>query len=113
MYDIFLKLLTEKGVRASDVAKATGLKPTLFSEWKSGKATPKSDKLIKIADYFGVSLEYLTTGEDSRPLPESIPQLNGLSALEHIKLIEAYTRLSKENQEHMLSIMLQLPRRED
>ena len=28
-------------------------------------STPKQDKLKKIADHFGVSLDYLTTGKDS------------------------------------------------
>lgn len=29
-----------------------------FSDWKSGKSKPKVDKLKKIADYFGVTIEY-------------------------------------------------------
>lgn len=32
--------------------------PTLFSDWKSGKSCPKADKIKKLADYFGVSIEY-------------------------------------------------------
>ena len=35
-----------------------------LSDWKNGKSTPKQDKLMKIADYFGVSLDYLMTGEE-------------------------------------------------
>ena len=31
---------------------------TLFSDWKSGKSMPKTDKLLKIAKYFGVGIEY-------------------------------------------------------
>lgn len=64
MYDIFSKLLSLKGVKASDVSKATGIHPSTFSDWKSGKSSPKQDKLQKIADYFNVSLEYLMTGEE-------------------------------------------------
>lgn len=66
-YEIFAELLTKKGVRTSDVAKATGINPTVFSEWKKGKSSPKSDKLQKIADFFGVSMEYLMTGQDPDP----------------------------------------------
>lgn len=62
MYEIFEQLMKEKGVRAADVARATGIAPQTFSAWKKGESSPKSDKLQKIADYFGVSLEYLTTG---------------------------------------------------
>lgn len=58
MYEKFAKLIEERGVTAYQVAKDTGLTPTLFSEWKSGKANPKADKLMKLADYFGVSIEY-------------------------------------------------------
>lgn len=65
MYQYFEELRDSKGVKNADVAKATGLNATLFSEWKKGKAQPKADKLQKIADYFGVSIERLTTGKDT------------------------------------------------
>lgn len=29
-----------------------------FSDWKSGKSMPKTDKLIRIAEYFGVNVGY-------------------------------------------------------
>lgn len=63
MYEIFDKLLKEKGIRASDVSKATGIPGSTFSDWKSGRSKPKQDKLQKIADYFGVSVDYLMTGK--------------------------------------------------
>lgn len=64
MYSVFADLLTKFNVKASDVSKATGINQTVFSEWKKGKSTPKADKRQKIADYFGVSLEYLDTGKE-------------------------------------------------
>lgn len=64
MYSVFADLLTKFDVKASDVSKATGINQTVFSEWKKGKSTPKADKRQKIADYFGVSLEYLDTGKE-------------------------------------------------
>ena len=64
MYEIFSKLLQEFGVTAYKVAKETGISQTTFSNWKSGRSVPKTDALQKIADYFGVSLDYLTTGEE-------------------------------------------------
>ena len=63
MYEIFEKLCQEKGVTPYRVGKETGIQTATLSEWKKGKYTPKANKLQKIADYFGVSLEYLTTGE--------------------------------------------------
>lgn len=64
MYDIYCKLRDDKQIKDSDVAKATGITKSTFSDWKSGRSNPKQDKLQKIAEYFGVSLEYLTTGKE-------------------------------------------------
>lgn len=66
-YDIFLQLLKKSGNKASDVSNATGIPASTFSDWKKGKSTPKTEKLQKIADFFGVTLEYLTTGKESKP----------------------------------------------
>lgn len=67
MYEIFASLLKEKGVRASDVSKATGLSSTFFTEWKKGKSkNPNPANLKKIADYFNVTVDYLMTGEESK-----------------------------------------------
>lgn len=63
MYDVFAHLCTVRGVRPAEVARATGLSKVMFSDWKSGKYQPKVDKLQLIADFFGVSLSYLMTGD--------------------------------------------------
>ncbi len=64
MYEIFVKLLEKHGVTAYKVSKATGIAGSTFTDWKNGRSVPKQDKLQKIADYFGVSIDYLMTGED-------------------------------------------------
>ena len=56
LYEVYTKLHTEKGVRDFDVAKETGISPDVFSSWKKGYSVPKFDKLVKLADYFGVSI---------------------------------------------------------
>lgn len=45
MYEIFADLVAKKGVRVADVAKATGIRTGVFSDWKMGRYTPKQDKL--------------------------------------------------------------------
>lgn len=73
MYEIYCKLRDEKGLKDADVVKATGITKSTFSDWKSGRSKPKQDKLQKIADFFEVSLDYLTTGEN---VPASISVSN-------------------------------------
>lgn len=65
MYERFLELMKRKGVKSADVAKATGIHPSTFSDWKKGKSKPKTDKMQKIADYFGVSIDYLMGAESN------------------------------------------------
>ena len=65
MYEIFERLCEEKGVTAYRVCKSTGITTATISNWKAGRYTPKQEKMQKIADYFGVSLEYLMTGKET------------------------------------------------
>lgn len=65
IYQRFCELLKAKGDTAYGVAKATGIPPSTFTDWKNGKCAPKAAKLSKIADYFGVSLSYLMGEEDT------------------------------------------------
>jgi transcriptional regulator with XRE-family HTH domain len=64
MYEIYCKLRDLSRLKDADVAKATGITKSTFSDWKSGRSKPKPEKLQKIADLFGVTMEYLTTGEE-------------------------------------------------
>lgn len=77
MYDIFDKLLQEKGVSAYQVSKSTGVKTSTLTSWKQGKYTPKPEKLQKLADYFGVRLEYLT---GDSPYRTELDYQNAISA---------------------------------
>nr|DAE51049.1 MAG TPA: Repressor protein CI [Caudoviricetes sp.] len=85
MYEIFAKLLEERGVTAYKVSKATGIAGSTFSDWKNGRSTPKQDKLQKIADYFGVSVDFLITGKEKVAVAQE----------EHIDLKAEFNRIKK------------------
>lgn len=62
-YTIFENLMTQRGVKIADVVHATGISFSTFADWKNGRITqPKYERMKRIADYFGVPVEYLTTG---------------------------------------------------
>ena len=69
MYKKFSDLLQQRGLRAADVSRGTGINQTVFSEWKKGKSQPKTDKLQLIADYFDVPLEYFTGKKEQKNTP--------------------------------------------
>ena len=91
MYEIFLKLLNEKGVTAYKVGKATGIAGSTFTDWKTGRSVPKQEKLQKIADYFGVSLDYLMTGKE--------PSIDNLYSTENADLLIEITKNLKNDSE--------------
>lgn len=66
MYEFYVKLRNARNVKDSDVARNTGIGRSTFSDWKSGRSEPKKDKLEKIANYFGVPVEYFSTGEEQK-----------------------------------------------
>lgn len=64
MYEIYQRILDEKGLKNSDVSRGTGISNMTLSDWKRGISTPKQDKMIKIAKFLDVSVEYLMTGKE-------------------------------------------------
>ncbi len=62
MYEVFEQLLQKHGITSYKVAKETGVTQTALSNWKSGRSTPTTKTLQKIADYFGVTIDYLMNG---------------------------------------------------
>lgn len=89
MYERYLRLRISRGYKDSDVARGTGITKSTFSDWKSGRYIPKQEKLIKIADFLQVSLNYLMTGEE--PLGEN----NSIEAEKEKKYIEYAKQLAE------------------
>lgn len=48
----------------SDVSKGANITKSTFSDWKAGRYTPKQDKMQRIAEFLGVTTEYLMTGNE-------------------------------------------------
>lgn len=101
MYERFEKLLKEHGISTYRVAKDTKITTSLFSQWKSGKNQPKTSTLQKIADYFGVSLDWLLGNTDIKYIPDEnntvVIEKDDFSAHEK-EFIEMYRQLPKEFQ---------------
>lgn len=58
------KLRTEKNISIVDLARKIGLKKQSVHTWENQKTVPSADKLIALADYFDVSLDYLVGRSD-------------------------------------------------
>ena len=65
MYENFEQLLQKNGITSYKVSKETGVTQTALSNWKSGRSTPTTKTLQKLADYFGVTIDYLLAGNEN------------------------------------------------
>ena len=57
--EIFIRLCNEKGVAPTVVCKSVGLSDAAFSKW-TDQSVPRRATLMRIADYFGTTVAYLT-----------------------------------------------------
>lgn len=112
MYEIYVNLRDEKGVKDATVAKATGIGKSTFSDWKNGRSAPKGEKLKKIADYFGVSTQYLLTGDSRyKYLPDINDFMNQQKYEEMMKqkeiliFTEKFSQLGYKDREEIMRII--------
>ena len=74
MYDIFVKLLNDRGISTATVCHDLGIPQSTMSNWKARRGFISVDLGKKIAKYFNVSMDYLYSGTepDSIDPPETI-----------------------------------------
>lgn len=60
-------LREDRDLRQIDVAQATGIDQKTLSNYETGKTNPDSYALTRLADFFGVSIDYLV-GRTESPL---------------------------------------------
>ena len=61
-----LLLIEQNNINASKLSKEIGISSGLISQWKKGLQKPSLDVVVKIADYFNISVDYLL-GRTDKP----------------------------------------------
>lgn len=70
------RLLELRGdLTQEQVASAAGVTRISIEKYESGKATPKADTLEKLADCFGVSVDYLLGRSDVKPIESPVKEI--------------------------------------
>lgn len=72
------KLRTEKELSQGDLAEALAVSRQSISKWETNGSVPELDKLVKLSEVFGVSLDALVTGKEDAEQPtaqETEPQI--------------------------------------
>lgn len=68
--EIFIRLCNEKGVTPSKACRDVNIAPATFSCWDE-HSVPRQATLLRIADYFGVTVDYLLGKEQEKKPSET------------------------------------------
>ena len=94
------ELRLEAGLTQKDLAKAIEVGRTTVSEYESGKIVPKQEGLLKLANHFNVSVDYLTGVSNERATrKQNSSDLDSLlNTIHHILLDEYDTPVTYEGE---------------
>ena len=94
------ELRFERGQTQKELANAIEVGRTTVSEYESGKIVPKQEGLLKIANHFNVSVDYLTGVSNERATrKQNASDLDALlNTIHHILLDEYDTPVTYEGE---------------
>ena len=61
--EIIIDLMNQRGLTARQLEVSANLSNASIQAWRNGKARPSVDALVKLSDYFGVSVDFLLDHE--------------------------------------------------
>lgn len=101
IFERIAMLRGERGLSQNALEREVGLPRNTICKWD--KSVPSADKLKMVADYFGVTVDYLLTGEEKEPQAVD-PQAAQFDRL--------FQRLSAEDRLTIIQKMLELSEKE-
>lgn len=109
--EIIKELCEEKGVTIKKMEQDIGISANSSFKWKA--RTPSAENLLKLSEYFGVSTDYILTGEKSgiskerlHADPEIVELVNKVAKIPEAKVfLSAIKDMPKEDLETITSIV--------
>ncbi len=95
---------------ANQLKEYLGVSIQAINQYKMGTAYPKTENLIKIADFFGISVDYLLglTGVPNRDTSiQAVHDVTGLSADAIVKLHDLYEKNPETSFSEIISLMIE------
>lgn len=86
-YQRLRHLIKQSKSTQKEIATSLGLSQQRFSYYANGQREPDSDTLCSIADYFGVSVDYLL-GREETPAPEARDGSEDREIREYLQLVK-------------------------
>jgi transcriptional regulator with XRE-family HTH domain len=92
------ELRLAKGLKQEEVANMLGIGRTAYGAYEIEDNIPPLNKLLQLAEFYGVSIDYILYNEATSPKVDEVVQL--------------YQRLSQQKQEQALGFIQFLTRQE-
>ena len=67
--EIINKLRKQKGLSQSELGKKLCLSASAIGMYEQNRRLPDTDAIIKLSNFFSVSVDYLLTGEETKKAP--------------------------------------------
>ena len=74
LHETIYQLRTARNMSQLELAEALDVSRQSISKWETGAAVPELDKLVKLSDVFGITLDELVRGTAEMPKTEQKPQ---------------------------------------
>jgi len=89
--DRIVKLMENHQMKQADLARIAEARSSSVSDWLNRKSTSYTKYLDKIANYFGVTVDYLMTGKEPEPNVKVVDEDDNLVVLddETLELIDS------------------------
>lgn len=84
MLERIFALIEHSGLSDAALCHELSLGNGIIGKWRSGKQKPSLDAVIKIANYFNVSIDYLVTGTDNSSYPLSKEDLDWMKLIHQL-----------------------------
>lgn len=66
--DRIKKLRDENNISQADLSEFLGISQQALSKWENGKTQPDNETLVKLSNYFNVSIDYLLGNSESKKI---------------------------------------------
>ncbi len=92
------ELREEKNLSQYKISSLLEIQRYTYANWEQGRSEPSSEQLIKLADFFNVSIDYLVGREDDYVKP----QVESTLSYREQKLLRAFSQLDDDEKDKII-----------
>lgn len=87
-----IDLRENKNILQKDLANILNVEQATVSQWENGKRIPDSETLIKIANYFNVSVDFLIGNDKREKIASKEQEMKEKEALKNLLIKNGYMK---------------------